>query len=145
MEQNKYLLVESSALPEVFLKVCEAKSLLAKGDVKNASEAAKVVGISRSVFYKYKNSVFVYNKSLSDNISSLYLTLIDKAGVLSSVITTLYEQGANILTINQNIPVDSVAPVTISVKIGDECDVDNLVESLKGIDGVVSAKLYSKT
>lgn len=145
MEQNKYLLVESSALPEVFLKVCEAKSLLAKGNVKNASEAAKAVGISRSVFYKYKNSVFVYNKSLSDNISSLSLTLIDKAGVLSSVITTLYEQGANILTINQNIPVDSVAPVTISVKIGDECDVDTLVESLKGIDGVVSAKLYSKT
>ena len=59
MEQNKYLLVESSALPDVFLKVCEAKSLLAKGDVKNASEAAKAVGISRSVFYKYKKNVIL--------------------------------------------------------------------------------------
>ena len=143
MDDTKYLLVESSALPDVFLKVCEAKSLLAKGIVKNASEAAKAVGISRSVFYKYKSSVFVYDKSFSDNISSLYLKLIDKAGVLSSVITALYENGAYILTINQNIPVDSVAPVTISVKtnhIGD----DALVEALKKIDGVVEAKLYSK-
>ncbi len=145
MEQKKYLLVESSALPDVFLKVCEAKSLLAKGIVKNSSEAAKTVGISRSVFYKYKNSVFVYNKSLSDNIASLSLTLLDKKGVLSSVITTLYEHGANILTINQNIPVDSVAPVTVSVKITDECDEDILVESLKSIDGVVDAKLYTKS
>ncbi len=145
MEQNKYLLVEASALPEVFLKVCEAKSLLAKGAVKNASEAAKAVGISRSVFYKYKNSVYVYDKSLSDNIASLSLTLLDKTGVLSSVITTLYEKGANILTINQNIPVDSVAPVTVSVRITDECDEDSLVESLKSIDGVVDAKLYTKS
>jgi chorismate mutase len=143
MENNKYLLVESSALPEVFNKVCEAKSLLAKGIAKNASEAAKAVGISRSVFYKYKNSVFYYDKSFSDNISSLYLKLIDKAGVLSSVIGTLYENGANILTINQNIPVDSVAPVTISVKTNHQDD-DGLVEMLKKIDGVVEAKLYSK-
>ncbi len=143
MENSKYLLVESCVLPEVFLKVCEAKSLLAKGIVKNASEAAKAVNISRSVFYKYKNSVFVYDKSVSDNISSLYLTLVDKAGVLSSVISALYESGANILTINQNIPVDSVAPVTISVKtnLNDE---DELLKALKQIDGVVEAKIYSK-
>ena len=143
MVDNKYLLVESCVLPDVFSKVCEAKSLLAKGTVKNATEAAKAVGISRSVFYKYKNSVFVYDKSFSDNISSLYLTLVDKAGVLSSVITTLYENGANILTINQNIPVDSVAPVTISVKT-DHSDDEGLVQSLKKIDGVVEAKFYSK-
>ena len=143
MENSKYLLVESCVLPEVFLKVCEAKSLLAKGIVKNASEAAKAVNISRSVFYKYKNSVFVYDKSVSDNISSLYLTLVDKAGVLSSVISVLYENGANILTINQNIPVDSVAPVTISVKTNG-VDEDELLKALKQIDGVVGAKIYSK-
>ena len=143
MENNKYLLVESCVLPEVFLKVCEAKSLLAKGIVKNASEAAKAVNISRSVFYKYKNSVFVYDKSVSDSISSLYLTLVDKAGVLSSVISALYENGANILTINQNIPVDSVAPVTISVKTN-SVDEDELLKALKQIDGVVEAKIYSK-
>lgn len=144
MENSRYLLVEASVLPEVFLRVVQAKRLLAQGKVKSSSEAAKLAGISRSAFYKYKDCVQQYNSKLSDDIFTLYATLTDEPGVLASLIAQLYTVGANILTVNQNIPVDSVAHVSISAKAGSMgCTEEDLLQMLKGLPGVVDAKLLS--
>ncbi len=140
-EKPKFLLVDMKVLPEVFYKVVTAKRLLAKGKAKSSSEAAKLAGISRSAFYKYKDCVYPYDSKMNDDIATFSATLEDEPGVLSLFMAALYQAGANILTVNQNIPVDGVAPISISarmtnVTVGDE----ELLSRLKGIAGVVEVK-----
>ena len=140
-DKPRFLVVSSDVLPSVFLKVVEAKRLLSKAQAKNSSEACRMVGISRSAYYKYKDKVQVYEESVSGQLSTLYMRLSDEPGVLSHVLQQLYEVGANILTVNQNIPVDTVAVVTISIEINkDQIDLDGVLSALSGIYGVVSVK-----
>ena len=128
-------------LPEVFLKVVEAKMLLAQGKAKSSSQAAKLAGISRSAFYKYKDSVYLYDERMSESLVTFSLTLEDRPGVLSSTLTELYKAGANIITVNQNIPVDGVAIVSISARIGNaSCSRLEILEMLGNLDGIVEAK-----
>ena len=134
---TQYLLVDTKVLPEIFLKVVQAKHLLASGQAKNSSEAARMMGISRSAFYKYKSNV-------SENIITVYAALLDQPGVLSRFLGELYQVGANILTINQNIPVDSVAPVSISVSLeGLTVSREELFTTLRQLEGVVEVRRIS--
>lgn len=116
-EKSKMLLVDSSVLPEVMLKVLEAKTLIAKGIAKSPTEAARMLDLSRSTFYKYKDRIFYYNQNLSNNMLTLYAILHDEPGILSRFLSELYQYGLNIITVNQNIPIDSVASVTLSLRI----------------------------
>lgn len=144
MYGSNYLLVDSAVLPEIFHKVIYAKTLLAQGKAKNSSQAAQMAEISRSAFYKYKDSVFMYDRRMSDNIMTFYINLEDRAGILSQVLAVLHEVGASVLTINQSIPVDMVAPVTISVRANDvEITDDELFEKLRALSGVVSLRRVS--
>jgi chorismate mutase len=103
-----------------------------------------VAGISRSAYYKYKDSVFNYEEQFTNKIVSVYCLLKDEKGVLSSIISKLYELNANILTINQNIPIDSVATVTISVRLEYETvSTAALRSELSKTDGVVDVKIIS--
>ena len=117
----------------------------ARGEAATSAQACRAVGISRSAYYKYKDCVFNYEEQLTNNILSVYLILRDEKGVLSSIIAKLYELGTNILTINQNIPVDSVATVTVSVRFDTDIDVSTGAESreLGKVGGVVDVKLIS--
>ena len=136
--EEKYLLVDERVVPEIFKKVLEAKKYIATGKAKNSSEAVKLANISRSAFYKYKDRVMEYNSQTADNIITLYLMMGDVPGVLSSVINHLAEYGANILTINQNIPSDGVAAVTISIRTTDvTLEEEQLFERLRQLRGVV--------
>lgn len=138
------LLVDAQVLPEVFLKVVQAKRLLARGRAKNVSEAVRMTELSRSAFYKYKDHVHWYEDQLASAISTYYTALEDEPGVLSSVIGTVYQAGANILTINQNIPVDGVALVTISAQIDHlAMEEEELLAAMQRIRGVVSFKKIS--
>ena len=119
VNEEKYLLVAESIAPEIFKKVLEAKKYIATGKAANSSEAVRLANISRSAFYKYKDRVMEYNSRESNAIVTFYMTMEDVPGVLSSVINHLAEYGANILTINQNIPSDGVAAVTISIRMTD--------------------------
>lgn len=139
-ELPKYLLVDMQVLPEVFYKVVYAKKLIAQGKAKSSSEAAKLAGISRSAFYKYKDSVYLYENRNSQRITTISLTLEDEPGVLSSLLTELYRIGANILTVNQNIPVDGVAPVSISARVSHDRMDDDLLEAIRNTPGVVEAR-----
>ena len=116
-EGSQLLLVDSSVLPEVFLRVVEAKRMLAVGQVRSLSEAAKAAGISRSALYKYKDCVFVHNEALDDKVITLSARLEDRPGVLSGLLNSLSEHQGNILTVNQSIPVDGVAAVSVSARM----------------------------
>ena len=144
-DKPQYLLVDTKVLPEVFQKVILAKELMATGRAKNASDAAKSAGLSRSAFYKYKDCVHRVDNKTPGSICNFYVSLEDRLGVLSQVINELYSMGASILTINQNIPVDGVAPVSISVSCQntrvDEADVVGL---LRQVDGVVDVRLVTQ-
>ena len=110
-KKTKFYLVAADALPEIFLKVAEAKRM---GEVSTAGEAARQVGISRSAFYKYRDSVQPFNDMKTGRIITFYALLKDNPGVLSNVLSIFAGSGANILTINQSIPTSGVAPVTIT-------------------------------
>jgi chorismate mutase len=135
------VLVSESALPEVIIKVLHAKELLAASQQMSSSEACRIVGISRSAYYKYKDSVFRYEEHSDDNIFAINLLLQDKQGVLSAVISQLYELGMNIIKINQNPPVDSVAPVSLSVRNDSDCGKAELSERLSSTEGVLDVKI----
>ena len=138
--ESGMVLVNSKALPSVYGKVLEAKRLLSSGEVTSASEAAKKCGISRSVFYKYKDMVFEYSRPLG-KIVTLNATLRDKAGVLSAFLMEIYNFGGNILTVNQSLPLSGSAFVTVSMRTADEVqDISDLLGRLKAIKGVVSVK-----
>lgn len=140
----RYLLVESSVLPEVFLKVIEAKRLFVTGQVHSINEAARLAGISRSAYYKYKDKVHPFNEEAGGYILTLNAMLHDEPGVLSKITAILYREGANIMTINQNIPVGEIAPVTISARAdGMQISVVELLEQLRKIDGVKSIEVIS--
>ncbi len=139
MKNSSYLLVDASSLPEVYGKVLQAKQLLANREASSTSEAVRMVGISRSVFYKYKDAVFPYNKKQSSQILTIQAVLLDRPGVLMSLMAVFYDVGANILTINQNIPVDGRALISVSARTeAMEMPVEDLLEKLRNVEGVLS-------
>ena len=140
---ERLVIVSEQVLPEIISKVLEAKRLRASGEAANSAEACRAAGISRSAYYKYKDQVWAYEEQFSNRIASVYLVLKDEKGVLSSIIGKLYELGANILTINQNIPVDSVATVTISVKYDQNCSTGKIKAELADLRGVVDVRMIA--
>lgn len=134
-------LVSAQVLPAVFGRVVEAKRLLAVGRVKSLSEAAKATGISRSALYKYKDHVFPYDGNIDQSVVTVSVYLEDRPGVLSALIDCFSREGANILTVNQNIPADGVAPASVSARLGTDSRVEDLLDRIRALDGVVEAKL----
>ena len=115
-EPSKYYIVEARAMPEIFRKVAEAKRLLETGEAATVNAAAQAVEISRSAFYKYKDAVRPFNDMLHGRIVTIQALLKDEPGALSGALNVLAGTGVNILTINQNIPVNGCAVVTMTVE-----------------------------
>ena len=143
---EKFVVVRADVLPEVILKVIEAKRMLAIGEARTSTEAWRVVGISRSAYYKYKDCAFIYNEETNSGIVAYFFTLKDKAGVFSEVLACLYNNGANILTVNQNIPIDSTATATVTVRFeAGSKDFQLVREQLSALSGVVKVSVsYGK-
>lgn len=135
--QSRLIVVESEVLPEVVLKVLQVKKLLANKEEKSSASACKRIGVSRSAYYKYRNSVFSYEEKLTSKIITLYMLLKDKPGVLSGVLVSLHNLNANILTVNQSIPIDGVATVTISLRLNESFDeavaIKNMIANMKDV------------
>ena len=138
MKSKSFLVIDKNALPEIYEKVVYATSLLESGEAANTSEAVKMAGISRSVYYKYKDCVFPYQKKHSGGIVTVQVVLHDKPGVLVNLLTVFYEANANILTVTQNIPVKGRAFVSVSARGEDMAiDADELLMRVKDVAGVI--------
>ena len=136
-EKAHLLLVDAKVLPEVFVRVVDAKQLLASGKAATAAEAVRLAGISRSAFYKYKDAVFPYDMQKAGRILTVHAMLKDCPGILSHMMSSFAEAGANVLTVNQNIPAGGKALVSISARIdGLEMPLDDFIRSLDCIEGV---------
>ena len=140
----KYDIVEAKALPEVFLKVAEAKWLLETGEATTVNEAARATGISRSAFYKYRDAIAPFQNLMAGRILTFQFILRDVTGLLSSILTIFAQFGANILTINQTIPTNGCASVTISAETTNmSSGVEDMLRSLEAIDGVLKAEILA--
>ena len=140
----KYFLVEAAALPEVFLNVAEAKRMLETGEVSTVGEATAATGISRSAYYKYRDALMPFQNLMAGRIITFQMMLKDRTGVLSGILSILAYCGANILTINQTIPTNGCAMVTMSSETSDlRCSVEELMKRIGNLDGVVKAEVVA--
>lgn len=141
-----YLLVDTSVLPETFLKVAQANRLLEIGKCRTASEAAAAVKLSRSTFYKYKDSIFTIHQPGKEKIVTLFFTLLDRPGILSQILKVLAAAATSVLTINQNIPVGDVANITLSIRtINMNCSMETLMKKLGAIENVKKLEIIAES
>ena len=141
---TKFYLVSAEALPEIFIKVAEAKRMLQSGEVRTAGDAARTVGISRSAFYKYRDAVRPLNEIKTGRIITFYTMLKNNPGVLSNVLSIFAGSGANILTINQSIPTNGCAAVTISAETSGLAEtLEKLMADVAAVDGVVRVEVLA--
>ena len=140
----KYYIVEASALPEVFLKVAEAKRLLSTGEASTVNDATKMMGISRSAFYKYRDSVLPFQNMMTGRIITFQFLLHDRKGLLSSLLMVFAEHKANIQTINSIIPTNGCALVTITAETTDlTVQLEELLRHLNETPGVIKAEILA--
>lgn len=140
----KYFIVEAQALPEIYLKVARARQALELREATTVNEATRLVGISRSAYYKYKDAVRPFNDMINGHIVTFQALLRDEPGVLSAILNIFAASGANILTINQSIPTDGVAAVTIGAGTsGMHSTLEELTRALRSQPGVVKLEILA--
>lgn len=138
----QYFIVDAQALPDIFLKVAEAKRLLETGEAHTVNQAVERMGISRSAFYKYKDSVRPFNDSLSSRLINVQILLKNEPGVLSAVMNDFARCGANILTINQGIPAGGCAVVSVGVETSElTMTTEEMLEQVAGEQGVIRCEI----
>ena len=143
-KEVKYYIVAANALPEVFIKVAEAKRMMQTGEADTVGDATKKAGISRSAYYNYKVCVQPINHMKAEHIITFYGMLKDNTGVLSHVLGIFASSGANILTINQSIPTNGCAAVTISAETsGMEQTLESLMAAASAVEGVIRFEIMA--
>lgn len=144
-ESTGYFVVKQKAVPEVLLKVVEAKRLLETEKVATVQEAVDIVNISRSSFYKYKDDIFPFHDNAQGRTITLTFQMDDEPGLLSNVLKIIADYNANILTIHQSIPINGIASLSISVQVLKETgDVSLMLEQMETWKGVHHVKILAK-
>ena len=142
---SDYYVVKQKAVPEVLLKVVEAKRLLESGKAATIQDAVERVDISRSSFYKYKDDIFPFHDTAQGTTITLSMSIEDEPGLLSDVLKVIADFGANILTIHQSIPVNGVATLTLSVEIRENTgNVSGMIEELENLNGIHYVKILAR-
>lgn len=142
---DRYYIVDKNVLPAIFEKVMCVKKLLQSGKCKTVNEATEEIGISRAVYYKYKDHVSKFVEKNAQRIITVNMLLLDKVGVLANILQHLSGAGASVLTINQNIPMDDIAPVSISLTTESlSVELDEILNYIRKIDGVLRADVIAK-
>ena len=143
-KKPKYYIIEASALPEVFLKVAEAKRLLLTGQANTVNEATRMTDISRSAFYKYRDAIMPFQNMTKGRVITFQFMLHDEPGALSAMLSSFTEQHANILTINSIIPTGGCALVTITAETSDvSVTLEELLQQLSSTPGVIKAEVLA--
>ena len=144
-DKSKYFVVKQRAVPEVLLKVVEAKKLLETVRAITVQEAADRVGISRSSFYKYKDDIFPFYDNTKGKTITLVVQMDDKQGLLSDLLHVVAVYRANILTIHQSIPVNGVATLTLSVEVREDTEnVSSMIDELEVLDCIHYVKILAR-
>ena len=144
-EVNKYFVVKQKVVPEVLLKVVEAKRLIESEKAITIQEATDRVGISRSSFYKYKDDIFPFHENAKGRTITMVLQLDDEPGLLSDILKIVADYQANILTIHQSIPVNGVATLTVSVEVLPSTDdISQMIEEMERQKGIHSIKILAR-
>ena len=144
-DKSKYFVVKQKAVPEVLLKVVEAKKLLESERAITVQEATDKVGISRSSFYKYKDDIFPFYDNTKGKTITLVVQMDDEQGLLSDLLHVVAVYKANILTIHQSIPVNGVATLTLSVEVRENTgNVSSMVEELEELYGIHYVKILAR-
>ncbi len=144
-EKTSYYVLKEKAVPEVLLKVIEAKRLIDSGKVASVQDATEIVGISRSSFYKYKDDIFPFHENEKGKTVTMVIQLKDEPGLLSELLKIIAQSHANILTIHQSIPVNGIASLTISIDVFPQTkDVNKMVEKIEKCKGIHYVKILSR-
>ena len=144
-DKSKYFVVKQKAVPEVLLKVVEAKKLLETERAITVQEATDKVGISRSSFYKYKDDIFPFYDNTKGKTITLVVQMDDEQGLLSDLLHVVAVYRANILTIHQSIPVNGVATLTLSVEVRDNTgNVSSMIDELEALEGIHYVKILAR-
>ena len=144
-QKKKYFVVRERAVPEVLLKVVQAKKLLDSEKVSTVQEAAKQTGISRSSFYKYKDDIFPFHEETRGKTITFIIQMDDEPGILSVVLQTIAHFHGNILTIHQSIPINGIATLTLSVDIlPGEGDAEAMIEEIESQEGIHYLKILGR-
>lgn len=142
--KQRYFIVEAEALPEIYLKVAQAKRLLETGEEQTVNAATRRVGISRSAFYKYKDAIRPFQDMVHGRIVTIQILLRNEPGALSTVLNTLADWGGNVLTIHQAIPGGDAAAVTVGLETsGLETELENLLTDLREKKEVVRCEVLA--
>lgn len=145
MDEEQYYIVKKKALPEVLLKVVEAKRLLDSEKAITVQEATEQVGLSRSSFYKYKDDVLPFHENSRGKTLNVMLQVDDQTGILSAILMQIAKCKANVLTIQQSIPIGGIASVALGFEILPEsADVSTLLEGIRAISGVHYLKILGR-
>lgn len=143
-DKKKLYLVNQEALPEVLIKTVRARELIESGEVRTASEAIERIGISRGAYYKYRDLIKPFYDRKSTRRFSLLMVVRDITGILSEILAILAEEKVSVLTINQNIPINGTANITITLEIpGADFDPYLLMDKLREISGMKKAEIIS--
>jgi len=144
-DKSKYFVVKQKAIPEVLLKVVEAKRLLESEKVLTIQEAVDAVGISRSSFYKYKDDIFPFHENEKGRTVTMVIQLDDTPGVMAELLNAVARYQANILTIHQSIPINGVATLTLSVEVLQTTkNLSEMVEEIEQHSGVHYLKIVGR-
>ena len=144
-EKTKYFVLKQKAVPEVLLKVVEAKRLLDSGRVSSVQDATESVGISRSSFYKYKDDIFPFHDNSKGRTITMVIQLDDEPGLLSVVLRTVADYRANILTIHQSVPVNGIASLTLSVDVlKNTGDISQMIQTIEQQQGIHDLKILAR-
>lgn len=147
MKKNtQFFIVSEEVLPEAMVKTAQAKEALAKGLAETINQAVEQVGISRSAFYKYRDGIFPFYQGGKEKIVTINVTLEHRFGVLSGVINTIASAQGNILTINQSLPLQGMANLTVSLETaGMEVDLPEMLKMIMALNGVLKAELVGQS
>lgn len=145
LSRSYLVVIDSRVIPEVFVKVLEVKKVIASKSEKSLAAACKKAGISRSAYYKYKDHVFMYEDKYTQKLITVNAVLQDRPGVLANVLGVIHSSQANVLTLNQCVPVDGVATITVTLRLNSaETGAEDVRTSIASVDGVVEVRILNR-